>query len=110
MTSPVLLDHRSIIAVSGADAETFLQGLVTVSTLDMTADEMRYGALLTPQGKVIADMLLSRDGGGFCIDCDAGIAPALLKRLRKAVVGYFVGRVERYRFLQRRDGLIDLLR
>ncbi len=82
MTSPVLLDHRSVIAVSGADAETFLQGLVTVSTLDIAAGEMRYGALLTPQGKVIADMLLSRDGDVFLIDCDAGVAPALLKRLR----------------------------
>lgn len=82
MTSPVLLDHRSVIAVSGADAETFLQGLVTVSTLDIAAGEMRYGALLTPQGKVIADMLLSRDSDVFLIDCDAGVASALLKRLR----------------------------
>lgn len=82
MTSPVLLDHRSVIAVSGADAETFLQGLVTVSTLDIAAGEMRYGALLTPQGKVIADMLLSRDSDVFLIDCYAGVASALLKRLR----------------------------
>lgn len=82
MSSPIFLDSRAILSVSGADAETFLQGLVTVSALDMRAGELRYGALLTPQGKVIADMLLSRTADGFLIDCDAGVAPQLLKRLR----------------------------
>lgn len=81
MSSPILLDHRAVLIVSGAEAETFLQGLVTVSTLDMSQDEMRYGALLTPQGKIIADMILSRTAEGFFLDCDAGVAPALLKRL-----------------------------
>jgi folate-binding protein YgfZ len=47
----------------------------------MAKDEMRYGALLTPQGKVIADMILSRTGDGFLIDCDRAAAPSLLKRL-----------------------------
>ena len=81
MPSPILLDHRAVLVVSGADAEAFLQGLVTVSTLDMREGETRYGALLTPQGKIIADMILTRDAGEFLIDCDAGVAPSLLKRL-----------------------------
>src|SRR6185436_448390 len=81
MPLPILLDHRSVLVVSGADAEAFLQGLVTVSTLDMREGETRYGALLTPQGKIIADMILTRDAGEFLIDCDAGVAPSLLKRL-----------------------------
>jgi folate-binding Fe-S cluster repair protein YgfZ len=50
MSTPVLLDHRSVLIVSGADAGGFLQGLVTVSSQDMAPGEMRYGALLTPQG------------------------------------------------------------
>lgn len=81
MSSPILLDHRSVLIVSGAEAGAFLQGLVTVSSLDMAQGEMRYGALLTPQGKIIADMILERRDDSFLIDCDAGVAPALLKRL-----------------------------
>jgi folate-binding protein YgfZ len=81
MSTPVLLDHRSVLIVSGADAGGFLQGLVTVSSQDMAPGEMRYGALLTPQGKVIADMILQRTDDGFLIDCAANAAPALLKRL-----------------------------
>ncbi|MDP3740401.1 MAG: folate-binding protein [Hyphomonadaceae bacterium] len=82
MSAPLLLDHRAVISVSGADAETFLQGLVTVSTIDVAENETRYGALLTPQGKVIADMLLTRTADGFLLDCDASVSPSLLKRLR----------------------------
>ncbi len=82
MSSPVLLDHRAVLVVTGADAGTFLNGLLTVSTLDAPDAESRYGALLTPQGKIIADMILSRIADGFLIDCDASVAPSLLKRLR----------------------------
>jgi folate-binding protein YgfZ len=81
MPSPLLLDHRAVLIVSGADAAAFLNGLLTVSTLNMRPDEIRYGALLTPQGKIIADMILARDAGGFLIECDAAAAPVLLKRL-----------------------------
>lgn len=82
MSSPVFLDHRAVLVVSGVDAETFLNGLVTVSTLDVPEGENRYGALLTPQGKVIADMILTRIADGFLIECDRSVAPSLLKRLR----------------------------
>ena len=81
MTTPIFLAHRSIISVTGADAEPFLNNIVTVSTLDLAAGELRYGALLTPQGKVIADMLLAREGETILIDCDTAAAPALAKRL-----------------------------
>ena len=81
MTTPIFLSHRSIISVSGADAEPFLNNIVTVSTSDLNPGELRYGALLTPQGKVIADMLLAREGEAILIDCDTGAAPALAKRL-----------------------------
>ena len=82
MSAPLLLDRRAVISVSGADAAAFLQGLLTVSTLDVAENETRYGALLTPQGKVIADMILTRAGDSFLLDCDASAAPSLLKRLR----------------------------
>ena len=81
MTNPVFLPHRSVISVSGADAETFLNGIVTASTLGLRAGGFRYGGLLTPQGKVIADMLLTRAEDTILIDCAEAAAPAVVRRL-----------------------------
>jgi folate-binding protein YgfZ len=81
MPLPVRLDQRAVVSVNGADAETFLQGLLTQSALDMTAGDRRYGALLAPQGKVIADMILERTSDGFLLDCDRAAAAGLVKRL-----------------------------
>jgi folate-binding protein YgfZ len=96
MPSPQLLDHRSIVSVSGADAEPFLNGLLTVSTIGIQPNENRYGALLTPQGKVIADMLVTREGDAILVDCAASVAPALLKRLSmfklRARIGFAIER------------------
>ena len=81
MTEPVFLSHRSVFSVTGADAETFLNGIVTVSTLALLPGEFRYGGLLTPQGKVIGDMMLTREGDAILVDCDEAVAPAIVQRL-----------------------------
>lgn len=81
MQQPLFLSSRTIISVTGAEAETFLNGIVTASTLGLTSDAFRYGALLTPQGKVIADMMLTRAGEAILIDCASIAAPALIRRL-----------------------------
>ena len=81
MHQPIFLAHRSIVSVTGADAEPFLNGIVTVSTLGLVEGEFHYGALLTPQGKIIADLLLTRREDAILIDCAASAAPALVKRL-----------------------------
>lgn len=81
MHTPVFLAHRSIVSVSGADAETFLNNIVTVSTLDVEPGGLRYGALLTPQGKIIAELLVAREADALLLDCATSAAPALIKRL-----------------------------
>src|SRR5262249_24791709 len=81
MPQPTRLSHRAIISVSGPDAEAFLNGLLTVSAYGMTPAGLRYGALLTPQGKIIADMLVAHEGEAFLIDCDGAASANLLKRL-----------------------------
>jgi tRNA-modifying protein YgfZ len=81
MHQPLFLAHRSIVSVTGADAEPFLNGIVTVSTLGLAEGEFRYGALLTPQGKIIADFLVTRLGEEILLDCASSVAPALVKRL-----------------------------
>ena len=40
-----------------------------------------YAAMLTPQGKYLADFFLLRDGDAILLDVDAAMAPALLQRL-----------------------------
>ncbi len=77
----VRLDDRAIVSVAGKDAEDLLQGLITTDLDALTPDEARPGALLTPQGKILFDFMISRDGDGFRLETAADQAEALLKRL-----------------------------
>jgi tRNA-modifying protein YgfZ len=81
----VLLDDRGVVRVSGEDAASFLQGVLTNDVEKLGAHEARYAALLTPQGKILFDFLVVRlpaDGGAaFALDCAAAQAPDLAKRL-----------------------------
>ncbi|WP_457582730.1 CAF17-like 4Fe-4S cluster assembly/insertion protein YgfZ [Ensifer canadensis] len=77
----VRLNDRAIVAVSGKDAEDLLQGLITTDLDALAPDEARPGALLTPQGKILFDFMISRDGDGFRLETAADQAEALLKRL-----------------------------
>jgi hypothetical protein len=62
---------RSVISVTGEEAEHFLQNLVTCDVAAIPADTARPCALLTPQGKVMFDFLVMPDGsGGYLIDID----------------------------------------
>src|SRR5262249_15626805 len=80
-----LLPDRGVVKVAGDDARKFLNGLIT-SALDRVAPAQAvFAALLTPQGKIIADFLLAEadpaDGGGFFLDCPRALAPTLVQRL-----------------------------
>ncbi|WP_163849965.1 YgfZ/GcvT domain-containing protein [Pseudooceanicola aestuarii] len=71
---------RRILRLSGADAYDFLQNLVT-SDLARLSDGAAYGALLTPQGKLIADFIMLRQGEDILIDVAEQVADALAQRL-----------------------------
>ncbi|MBY5749056.1 CAF17-like 4Fe-4S cluster assembly/insertion protein YgfZ [Rhizobium leguminosarum] len=77
----VFLKDRSLLFVSGAEAQSFLQNLITTDIAALEADEARPGALLTPQGKILFDFMIWRDGEGYMIETDAGQRDGLLKRL-----------------------------
>lgn len=72
---------RVVLRLSGADLIEFLQNLVT-NDVGRLSDGPVYTALLTPQGKLITDFFLVRDGDSILLDAPAGPAPALLQRLR----------------------------
>ncbi len=71
---------RSIFRLTGSDTESFLQGLITNDMAHLT-DGLLYAAILTPQGKYLADFFLKRDGDAVLLDADAAQAPALQQRL-----------------------------
>jgi len=80
-----LLPDRGAVKVAGDDARRFLAGLVTNDMAKVTPDSPRFAALLTPQGKIIADFIIAEapaeDGGGFFLDCPRALAPALVEKL-----------------------------
>jgi tRNA-modifying protein YgfZ len=76
------LSNRSLIRVFGAEAAHFLHNLVTADIEGLPTGELSAGALLTPQGKILFDFLVSRDGDGFVLDCRADIAAEFAKRLK----------------------------
>lgn len=80
MSPPARLD-RSLIRVSGPDAIGFLDNLLTQNVSRLADTGVLYAALLTPQGKVLADMLLWADGDGVLIDADPARGGDLMRRL-----------------------------
>lgn len=77
-----LLPDRAVISVIGADARAFLQNLVTCDLDPLAPGEAAFGALLTPQGKILFDFfVVCLDGESFYLDTDALQADALAKRL-----------------------------
>jgi tRNA-modifying protein YgfZ len=79
------LPDRGVIKVEGEDARNFLDGLVTTDVELVRPGHGRFGALLTPQGKIIVDFLITEapagHGGGFLIDVPRPLAPALATKL-----------------------------
>ena len=80
-----LLPDRGVVKVTGEDARKFLNGLVSADMGKVAPGAARYAALLTPQGKIIADFIVAEaapeDGGGFFLDCPRALAPALTEKL-----------------------------
>jgi tRNA-modifying protein YgfZ len=54
-----LLPDRGVVKVAGDDARKFLNGLVTSDVSQVTPEQPSFGALLTPQGKIIVDFIVA---------------------------------------------------
>ena len=84
MTLPPLiapLTSRALIAVTGPDWRSFLQGLITQDVETLAPGDLRFGALLTPQGKLLFDLFLFGLDDGCLIDVAADRQGALVQRL-----------------------------
>ncbi|MBR1365260.1 MULTISPECIES: CAF17-like 4Fe-4S cluster assembly/insertion protein YgfZ [Bradyrhizobium] len=80
------LPDRGVVKVAGEDARNFLNGLVTTDLDRLKPGLGRFGALLTPQGKIIVDFLITEvpagHGGGFLIDCPKALAESFATKLK----------------------------
>ncbi len=79
------LPDRGVVKVSGEDARTFINNIVTTDVDLLNPELARFGALLSPQGKIIADFLVTQApenlGGGLLFDCPKVLAQSFADRL-----------------------------
>jgi len=75
------LEDRAVIALTGPEARSFLQGLITNDVERLAPGQGVYAGLLTPQGKILFDFFLVEGDGAILLDCFAATRDALLKRL-----------------------------
>ncbi len=75
------LDSRALIRVSGPDAKPFLHNLLTQDVETLAEGELRFGALLSPPGRLLFDLFLIGEADGVLLDVAADRRDALLQRL-----------------------------
>lgn len=83
MSAYIPLNHRALIAISGEDRRTFLQGLVSADVEQASSARALYGAYLTPQGKYLYDFFLAEHEGVLLLEVEAAGRDDLIKRLSR---------------------------
>lgn len=81
--SIALLPDRGVLEVAGPDRAAFLQGLVSNDVSQLVPGQAVWAALLTPQGKWLADFFVIETGEAFLIDAEREAIPALVQRLSR---------------------------
>lgn len=75
------LDSRARVRVAGPDARPFLHNLLTQDVEGLAPGQLRYGALLGPQGRLLFDLFLLGLEDGVLLDVAADRREALMQRL-----------------------------
>lgn len=75
------LSDRALIEISGDEAASFLQNLITTDMDKVLQGGCHAGALLTPQGKIQFEFLVSSTDGVLRLETGKEQIDALLKRL-----------------------------
>ena len=78
-----LLPDRAVLEVTGEDRVSFLQGLVSNDVADAHPGRAVWAALLTPQGKWLADFFILSDGARLLLDCGRAQSDDLQRRLTR---------------------------
>ncbi|MFA5580846.1 MAG: folate-binding protein [Paracoccaceae bacterium] len=72
--------NRVLYQIGGADRRSFLQGLITNDMAALDGGAL-YAALLSPQGKYLADFFVIDRGDHYLLDVAEDIAAPLVQRL-----------------------------
>lgn len=75
------LESRALVAVTGPDARAFLNNLLTQEVETLAPGELRYAALLGPQGRLLLDLFVWGQEDGVLLDGAADRREALIQRL-----------------------------
>jgi hypothetical protein len=79
------LPERGVLRIDGEDARPFLEKLITNDLSLVTTEQAGYGALLSPQGKIMADFIMiglpAEEGGGYLFDMPLSLTPDFAKKL-----------------------------
>ncbi len=81
MTKFAVLADRRLIQIAGPDWRSFLQGLITQDVETLESGAVAYGALLTPQGRLLFDMFIWAEADRAVLDVSAQEREALMARL-----------------------------
>ncbi|MCZ8141057.1 MAG: folate-binding protein [Acetobacteraceae bacterium] len=79
----VALPDRAVLEISGEDRVAFLQGLVSNDVTKARADQALWAALLTPQGKWLADFFVITTNDVLLLDVEAAQLAMLIQRLSR---------------------------
>jgi len=79
--SQLRLTDRALVRVTGEDWRGFLQGLLTPDVETIGNGELRYGALLTPQGRLLVDLFILGTDDGVLLDVAVDRREDLIRRL-----------------------------
>ena len=83
MNALTLLPERSVLAIEGDDRVAFLQGLVSNDIAAAIPGRAVWAALLTPQGKWLADFFVFATADALLLDCEREQMPMLVQRLTR---------------------------
>lgn len=75
------LSSRALISITGDDARPFLHNLLTQDVETLADGELRFGALLSPPGRLLFDLFILGQGSGVLLDVAADRRDALIQRL-----------------------------
>lgn len=75
------LDSRALISITGDDAKPFLHTLLTQDVETLNDGELRFGALLSPPGRLLFDLFILGQGDAVLLDVAADQREALIQRL-----------------------------
>lgn len=77
------LAERGVLSIGGKDRVVFLQGLVSNDVAEVAPGRSVWAALLTAQGKWLADFFIFTDGQRLLLDCERGQIGGLIARLMR---------------------------